>query len=101
MRKLSLIDIPWDVVYSHVEESGHSNISVTTTLHRLKILKKHEHTHTGKQPFTYETCGKGFSQKSFLKSHEPTHRGEKPFVCKECGKGFFWSKLFKKAWTHT
>ena len=51
-------------------------------------LRSHERTHTNDRPFTCETCSRRFSQNSSLKRHERTHSKERPFPCETCGSHF-------------
>ncbi|XP_067870054.1 zinc finger protein 585A-like [Heterodontus francisci] len=71
-------------------------------------LEAHQHSHTGKRPFTCSMCGnartftvmrpftcseceKTFKSRCDMVRHQRTHTGERPFTCTECGKGFILS----------
>lgn len=53
-------------------------------------LTVHQRTHTGKNPFKCNECGKRFYVKSNLINHQRIHTGEKPYECKRCGKSFLY-----------
>ncbi|XP_037633153.1 zinc finger protein 699-like isoform X2 [Sebastes umbrosus] len=80
---------------SHVAESQDQkgepkkqNRSYSNNVNNSNLLKIHCNTHTGKQSFKCETCGKDFNYKSKLQRHMRVHAGEKPYSCKTCGKDF-------------
>ncbi|XP_042343948.1 zinc finger protein 239-like [Plectropomus leopardus] len=52
------------------------------------LSESHCNTHTDKQSFKCDTCGKDFKYNSLLQRHIKTHTGEKPYSCNVCGKGF-------------
>lgn len=66
----------------HKSRSGINNVNDTPG------SKKRSNTHTGKQSFKCETCGKIFKYKSQFCIHRRFHTGEKPYLCNTCGKRF-------------
>ncbi|XP_074495274.1 uncharacterized protein LOC141769770 [Sebastes fasciatus] len=69
------------------QQSRHHK-STSRNVNNSNLLKIHCNTHTGKQSFKCDTCGKDFNYKSKLQRHMRVHAGEKPYSCKTCGKDF-------------
>ncbi|XP_037633160.1 zinc finger protein with KRAB and SCAN domains 8-like isoform X3 [Sebastes umbrosus] len=81
----------------HNKSTSHSNNVNNSNLHKI-----HRNTHTGKQCFKCDTCGKAFQFESYLYRHLKIHTGEKPYSCKMCGKDFRYnSVLLCHIRTHT
>ncbi|XP_042365663.1 zinc finger protein 501-like [Plectropomus leopardus] len=68
----------------------------------LLNLKKHLITHTGEKPHACTIYGKRFTQTSALSPHTRIHSGERPHFCRTCGKDFrSRSRLIDHIRTHT
>ena len=52
------------------------------------MLKKHQRTHAGEEPFNCSICEKKFALLGHFKEHQRTHAGEELFTCLQCGKRF-------------
>merc|ERR1719354_407770 len=44
----------------------------------------HKRLHTGKKPFQCSTCLKSFTTRNYLTKHQNIHTGEKPYYCEVC-----------------
>ncbi|KAM9467403.1 uncharacterized protein Hap1MRO34_014182 [Clarias gariepinus] len=52
----------------------------------------------GKEPYVCQVCGKGYRYPGMLKAHERSHTGEQPFQCtaSHCGRRFSYSQALRR-----